>query len=116
VLVADDDQMVLTVLSGVLQNFGMECHAAPDGGSAMQLLRRLRPHAAVLDVNMPTLDGFEVLSAIRSEALGIRVLLLTARQQESDVLRGFALGADDYMVKPFSPLELVARLKRLVRQ
>jgi DNA-binding response OmpR family regulator len=60
------------------------------------------------------MDGYEVLAALRNENLPIRVMLLTARQQENDVIRGFSLGADDYMVKPFSPLELVARLKRLV--
>jgi DNA-binding response OmpR family regulator len=59
------------------------------------------------------MDGYEVLAAIRSENLPVHVMLLTARQQENDVIRGFTLGADDYMVKPFSPLELVARLKRL---
>ena len=80
----------------------------------IETLRRIKPHAAVLDVNMPGMDGYEVLSAIRSEALPVRVLLLTARQQENDVIRAFALGADDYVVKPFSPMELVARLKRLL--
>jgi DNA-binding response OmpR family regulator len=60
------------------------------------------------------MDGYEVLSAIRAENLPVRVMLLTARQQESDIIRGFTLGADDYVVKPFSPMELVARLKRLV--
>jgi len=60
------------------------------------------------------MDGYEVLAAIRREGIPVRVLLLTARQQEGDVLRGFALGADDYVVKPFSPMELVARLKRLL--
>jgi DNA-binding response OmpR family regulator len=60
------------------------------------------------------MDGYEVLAAIRREGIPVRVLLLTARQQEGDVLRGFSLGADDYVVKPFSPMELVARLKRLL--
>ena len=63
---------------------------------------------------MPGMDGYAVLSAVRADQISVRVLLLTARQQESDVLRGFALGADDYVVKPFSPMELVARLKRLL--
>jgi two-component system alkaline phosphatase synthesis response regulator PhoP len=65
---------------------------------------------------MPGVDGFEVLSAIRSEDLPIQVVLLTARQQEHDVLRGFQLGADDYLVKPFSPPELLARINRLLVQ
>jgi len=94
--------------------FGMECFMAADGPSALDTIRRQRPHAVVLDVNMPEMDGYEVLAAIRREGIPIRVLLLTARQQEGDVLRGFALGADDYVVKPFSPMELVARLKRLL--
>jgi DNA-binding response OmpR family regulator len=92
----------------------MECHLAADGPKALDAVRRLRPQAAILDVNMPGMDGYEVLSAIRAENLPVRVMLLTARQQESDIIRGFTLGADDYVVKPFSPMELVARLKRLV--
>jgi DNA-binding response OmpR family regulator len=78
------------------------------------MVRDLKPQAAVLDVNMPGMDGYEVLSAIRDEEHPVRVLLLTARQQENDILRGFTLGADDYVVKPFSPVELTARLKRLL--
>jgi two-component system, cell cycle response regulator DivK len=113
VLVADDDSIVRDLVSTALQNFGMECHLAADGPKALDATRRLRPHAAILDVNMPGMDGYEVLSAIRGENLPVHVMLLTARQQENDVIRGFTLGADDYMVKPFSPLELVARVKRL---
>jgi len=114
VLVADDDSTVLALVRTALQNFGMECHMAADGPKALEAARRLRPHAAVLDVNMPGMDGYEVLAAIRAENIPARVMLLTARQQESDVIRGFTLGADDYVVKPFSPMELVARIKRLV--
>jgi two-component system, cell cycle response regulator DivK len=113
VLVADDDSIVLALVSTALKNFGMECHTAANGPAALDAVRRLRPQAAILDVNMPGMDGYEVLAAIRAESLPVRVMLLTARQQENDVIRGFTLGADDYMVKPFSPLELVARLKRL---
>ena len=114
VLVADDDSTVLALVRTALENFGMECHLAADGPKALEAARRLRPQAAILDVNMPGMDGYEVLSAIRADNLPVRVMLLTARQQESDVIRGFTLGADDYVVKPFSPMELVARLKRLV--
>ena len=114
VLVADDDSIVLALVRTALQNFGMECHAAADGPKALDAARSWRPQAAILDVNMPGMDGYEVLAAIRAENLPVRVMLLTARQQESDVIRGFTLGADDYVVKPFSPLELVARLKRLI--
>jgi len=114
VVIADDDPTVLALVRSALANFGMECYTAVDGPSALETIRRYRPHAAVLDVNMPGLDGYEVLTAVRGEGIPVRVLLLTARQQESDVIRGFALGADDYVVKPFSPMELVARMKRLL--
>jgi len=108
------DVPVVALVQAALQNFGMDCIAVADGRSAIEALRRSRPQAAVLDLNMPEMDGYEVLSAIRAENLPIRVLLLTARQQENDLIRGFTLGADDYVVKPFSPMELVARLKRLL--
>ncbi|HEX3748872.1 MAG TPA: response regulator [Bryobacteraceae bacterium] len=114
VVIADDDPTVLALVRTALANFGMECYTAVDGPSALDTVRRYRPHAAVLDVNMPGMDGYEVLSAVRGEEIPVRVLLLTARQQESDVIRGFTLGADDYVVKPFSPMELVARMKRLL--
>jgi len=114
ILVADDDATVLALVGSAIRNFGMDCQTAPDGRAALEAVRRDRPTAAVLDVNMPGMDGYEVLAAIRGEQLPVRVLLLTARQQEKDVLRGFNLGADDYIVKPFSPLELIARIKRLL--
>ena len=114
VVIADDDSTVLALVRTALANFGMECFTAADGPSALDMIRRHRPNAAVLDVNMPGMDGYEVLSAVRAEEIPVRVLLLTARQQESDVIRGFTLGADDYVVKPFSPMELVARMKRLL--
>jgi DNA-binding response OmpR family regulator len=92
----------------------MQCRLASSGPEALEEVRMYRPPAAVLDVNMPVMDGFEVLAAIRAENIPVRVIMLTARQQDDDVLRGFSLGADDYVVKPFSPMELVARLKRLL--
>ena len=113
VLVADDDSTVLALVRTTLVNFGMECHLASDGPKALEAARRWCPQAAILDVNMPGMDGYEVLAAMRAESLPVRVILLTARQLESDIVRGFTLGADDYVVKPFSPMELVARLKRL---
>jgi CheY-like chemotaxis protein len=114
VLVADDDSTVLTLVRTAVENSGVECHLVADGPQALDAARRWRPQAAILDVNMPGMDGYEVLAAMRAENLPVRVMLLTARQQESDIIRGFALGADDYVVKPFSPMELVARLNRLI--
>ncbi|HTS28455.1 MAG TPA: response regulator [Bryobacteraceae bacterium] len=114
VVVADDDPSVSSLVRSVLKTHGMDAETATNGQSALEAIRKFQPQAAVLDINMPVMDGYEVLAAIRAEGLQVRVVLLTARQQESDVIRGFTLGADDYMVKPFGPLELVARLKRLL--
>jgi two-component system phosphate regulon response regulator PhoB len=117
VVIADDDPTTLTLLSATVRNYGMECRVADDGGRALELIRAAPPDVAILDVIMPALDGFEVLAAIRNDRAlkATRVMLLTALQQETDVVRGFALGADDYIVKPFSPVELMARLRRLAR-
>jgi len=114
VLVTDDDADLRRVLSRTLDALGFEVSESANGEQAVRTAS-VRPFDAILmDVNMPGMDGYEVLSAVRSEEIPVRVLLLTARQQESDVIRGFTLGADDYVVKPFSPMELVARMKRLL--
>jgi CheY-like chemotaxis protein len=115
VLVADDDMTVRLVVRSALENAGIKCRMASNGPEALQILREHRPCAAVLDINMPGMDGYEVLSAARLESIPVRVLLLTARQQEADITRGFTLGADDYLIKPFNPSELVARLRRFLR-
>jgi two-component system, cell cycle response regulator DivK len=113
-LIAEDDATQLSLVTTVLENFGIECITASDGRQAIELLRERRPEVAVLDINMPGMDGYEVLAAIRKEELPTQTLMLTARQQESDIIRGFSLGASDYVVKPFNPLELVARVKHLL--
>lgn len=117
VVVADDDLIVAALVAATLNNHGIRCHLARHGQEALEMTRQLLPNALVLDINMPGMDGFEVLSKLKDDPLtaSIPVLLLTARQQEADVLRGFGLGAEDYVVKPFNPLELLARLKRLYR-
>jgi two-component system, cell cycle response regulator DivK len=114
VVLADDDDIVLALATAMLKNHGMACKSASNGHDALKLIRSERPHAAVLDVNMPGMTGFEVLAEIRKENLPVRVILLTARQQEDDILRAFRLGADDYVTKPFSTFELVARVKRFL--
>lgn len=114
VVLADDDNIILALTSSALQNHGMSCHKADNGLDALKLIRAQQPHVAVLDVNMPGMSGFEVLAAVRAEKIPCRVILLTALQQEDEILRGFRLGADDYLTKPFSPFELVARLKRFL--
>jgi CheY-like chemotaxis protein len=118
VLTADDDPTTTAIIRAVMTANGMTCHVAHDGREAFELARSVVPHAIVLDVNMPFRDGFEVLTALRGESrtASIPVLMLTSVQQEADVVKGFRLGADDYVVKPFNPMELLARVKRLVRR
>ncbi len=114
VLIGDADAAVRTLLQTTLQDFGMEVHHAADGRQALEIARRVKPRAAVLDVNMPGMESDHVLSTLRSEGPETAIVLVAARQQESDVIRGFTLGADTYVVKPFSPMELVARVRRLI--
>jgi DNA-binding response OmpR family regulator len=115
VVLADDDESITVLVAATLRNSGYRCHVAHDGHVALELIEHVRPGVAVLDVNMPRKDGFEVLAALRDggRTRGMPVVLLTARRQELDILRGFELGAADYVVKPFNPLELAARLRRL---
>ena len=114
VIVVDDSRTQLEMLKYTLENEGFEVESFNNGPEALVALKKQVPDLIITDVIMPGMDGYEVLSAIRAENLPVRVMLLTARQQENDIIRGFTLGADDYVVKPFSPMELVARLKRLV--
>ena len=115
VLIADEDPFVVTTMRDALQDSGMKCIVASSGPVALQMIRDYRPQGAVVDVNVPAMDGYKVLTAIREESLPVRVVLLTARRNENDIARAFKLGADDYLVKPFSHLELVARLKRRLK-
>jgi two-component system, cell cycle response regulator DivK len=113
VVVADDDASIQILVETVLKNHGVNCQIVSSGTDALQMIRARRPYAAILDVNMPGKTGFEVLAEIRREELPVRVILLTARQQEDDTTRAFKLGADDYVVKPFNPMDLLMRLRRL---
>ena len=115
VLVADDDDDILLLVTTRLQRDGYEVVQARNGIEAIARVQERKPAVAVLDVGMPGLDGIEVLSAIRSDPAlaGTRVLLLTAKAQESDVRRGYDAGADAYVKKPFSPAELAARVREL---
>ena len=118
VLAADDDPTTTAIVRAVVSQHGMTCHVAPNGKAALDLAHSLHPGVIVLDVNMPFLDGFQVLSALRGEPRTemIPVIMLTSMQQEADVVRAFALGADDYVVKPFNPMELLARIRRLAKK
>jgi DNA-binding response OmpR family regulator len=117
VLLADDDEDILQLLSFRLERAGYEIVLARDGKEALRLALDLRPAVAILDVMMPELDGFEVTRELRRNAATSTtpVILLTARAQASDVARGMAAGADDYVRKPFDARELANRVDRLLR-
>ena len=116
VVLADDDASVTGLVRRALERNGMTCQIAATGGEALALITKLKPCAVVLDVHMPDMDGFEVLSRVKSisELAQTKVIMLTAQEQESDVIRGFSLGADDYVCKPFNPMELTIRLMRVI--
>ena len=115
VLVADDDDDILLLVTTRLRRDGFSVIQARDGDEALDLALERRPDIAVLDIGMPGLDGLEVVRAIRADETTkrMRVLLLTAKAQESDVRRGFEAGADAYVKKPFSPSELSTRVQEL---
>ena len=116
VLVADDDEDILLLVTTRLKRDGFEIVQASNGDQALAVARERRPALAVLDIGMPGLDGVEVLEQIRADGdlRAMKVLLLTAKAQESDVRRGFAAGADAYVKKPFSPADLSARVRELL--
>lgn len=116
VLVADDDDDILLLVTTRLRRDGFEVISARNGEEALALALERHPAIAVLDIGMPKLDGLEVLQRIRADETlkEMRVLLLTAKAQESDVRRGYDAGADAYVRKPFSPGDLSARVRELV--
>lgn len=116
VLICDDDPLLLELLAHRLSARGYEIATAVDGGAAWALLQEQRPDAIVLDVMMPVINGIELLRRIKEDPqlAATPVLMLTARRQEKDIVGALDLGASDYLVKPFMPDELLARLNRLV--
>ncbi|WP_127499859.1 response regulator transcription factor [Actinoplanes solisilvae] len=115
VLVAEDDPRQAEVLRRYLTAEGHRTVLVHDGHAALDEARRLRPDLIVLDVMMPGLDGLHVCRTLRQES-GVLVLMLTARTSEDDMLLGLELGADDYLTKPYSPRELMARIRTLLRR
>jgi len=114
-LLVDDDPDLLYTLQKYLQQAGYSTVTANNGKSAIDMFETEKPEAALIDVMMPELDGFEVVKKIRSIS-AIPIILLTARSDETDKIVGLELGADDYVTKPFSPREVVARLKAIMRR
>jgi DNA-binding response OmpR family regulator len=115
VLVVDDEAQIRTIVRRYLEADGYDVVEASDGESCLRMTRDLSPDLVILDVMMPGLDGIEVLSRLRAES-DVYVILVTARAEEVDKLVGLSVGADDYVTKPFSARELVARVKTVLRR
>jgi DNA-binding response OmpR family regulator len=115
ILVVDDEPQIAEIAGDFLRHAGYEVATAADGAAALELARTRHPALVVLDLRLPDMDGLDVAKALRRES-SIPIIMLTARVDESDRLRGLSLGADDYITKPFSPRELVARVKAVLRR
>jgi two-component system, OmpR family, response regulator len=116
ILVVDDEASISDLISTSLRFVGFDVRTAANGAQALQMAEEFKPHAMVLDVMLPDLDGFEVCKQIRNEGVETGVLFLTAKDGMEDKVKGLTLGGDDYMTKPFSLEELVARIRALLRR
>jgi DNA-binding response OmpR family regulator len=115
VLVVDDEPEIARLVRDYLQHGGFAVLTAANGETALELARTRKPDLVVLDLGLPGIDGLEVTRSLRHQG-GLPIIMLTARDDESDKLVGLELGADDYVVKPFSPKELVARVRAVLRR
>ncbi len=115
ILIAEDDADIREVLRLYLEGEGFAVAEAADGDAALQLARSAAPDAAILDVMMPGMNGYELTRALRRQS-DIPILILSAKSQDNDKILGLNLGADDYIAKPFNPMEVVARLKAHLRR
>ena len=115
ILIIDDEQSIINLVSAYLRPEGYEVHTATDGPAGLKVARGLNPDLIVLDIMLPGLDGIELLTQLRRES-DVYVIMLTAKTEETDKIIGLSVGADDYLTKPFSPRELVARIKAALRR
>jgi DNA-binding response OmpR family regulator len=115
ILVVDDEPKIMRLARDYLEKSGFRVAPAGDGASALAAARQEKPDLIVLDLNLPGMDGLDVCRALRRES-SVPIIMLTARAEEIDRLIGLELGADDYIVKPFSPRELVARVRAVLRR
>jgi two-component system OmpR family response regulator len=116
VLVVDDELNITELVSLALRYEGFEVSSARDGGGALRAIREFKPELVILDVTMPDIDGFEVVRRMRAEGLWMPVIFLTARDGTEDKIAGLTVGGDDYIAKPFSLDELIARVRAMVRR
>ena len=115
-LIADDEVNLARALQAVLEDAGYDCDVCYDGNSAIHLVSKEMYDGLILDIMMPEKNGYEVLSSIRKNKMGIPVLLLSALNEVDDKITGFDLGANDYLSKPFSTKELIARVKVMLKE
>jgi DNA-binding response OmpR family regulator len=115
ILVVDDEAKIVKVLKAYLEQSGFQVVTAADGKVALTTFIKEKPDFMILDLNLPSMDGLDVCRAVRRQS-NIPILMLTARVEETDKLIGLELGADDYVVKPFSPREVVARVRTIFRR
>jgi two-component system alkaline phosphatase synthesis response regulator PhoP len=115
ILVVDDEAQIVRVLRGYLERAGYAVLTAHDGPEALRIARQEKPDLMILDLMLPGMDGVDVCKRLRSES-NLPILMLTARVEEADRIIGLELGADDYVTKPFSPREIVARVKAILRR
>lgn len=116
ILVVDDEQSIVRLVTFNLEKEGYSTLKAFDGEEAWEKISQDKPELVILDIMLPRIDGLEVCRRIRQESLPVAVIMLTARDQEIDTVVGLELGADDYITKPFSPRELLARVKAVLRR
>lgn len=115
ILVVDDEEPIRQLASLYLEKEGFQVTCAADGPEAIELAQRQKPALVVLDLMLPTIDGFEVCRRLRHDS-DVPILMLTARNEDVDKIVGLELGADDYLTKPFNPREMVARVKAILRR
>lgn len=116
ILVVDDEPSIVTLLSFNLTKAGFDVISAGKGSEVLPLVRDQHPDLIVLDLMLPEMDGMDVCKQLRQEFINVPIIMLTARDDELDKVLGLELGADDYLTKPFSPRELVARVKAILRR
>src|SRR5688572_22721162 len=115
ILIVEDEQKMARLVKLYLEEAGYQASAVHDGGQAIYAFRQERPDLVLLDLNLPNVDGLDICKALRRES-EVPIIMLTARSEEADRLIGLELGADDYVVKPFSPREVVMRVRAVLRR
>ncbi len=115
ILIVEDDRNIASLVETYLEQAGFRTVVANDGRRGLELAQRLHPGLVILDIMLPGMDGWDICRELRKVSQ-VPILILTAREEEVDRIVGFSLGADDYVVKPFSPRELVERVKAILRR